>query len=142
MSLKWLLLGALWILCCEAGSWLSTEINCCKTTDQQHMMAALQLASRALGKTRPNPCVGCVITDINGDLVGQGWHAKAGLAHAEVVALSEAGERAVNGTAYVSLEPCNHYGRTPPCTQALIRYFLRSMPVLWVDEEYSVLHTA
>ena len=91
------------------------------TSDRQYMRRAVHLASLALGKTRPNPCVGCVIVDVNGTIVGEGWHQKAGEAHAEVYALQSAGERARGGTAYVSLEPCNHFGRTPPCTHALLR---------------------
>jgi diaminohydroxyphosphoribosylaminopyrimidine deaminase/5-amino-6-(5-phosphoribosylamino)uracil reductase len=75
-----------------------------------------------MGNTSPNPCVGCVILDRYGEVVGEGWHKRAGEAHAEVHALIEAGDRAIGGTAYVSLEPCNHYGKTPPCTQALIRF--------------------
>jgi Cytidine and deoxycytidylate deaminase zinc-binding region len=92
-------------------------------TDRMYMRRALELASRAMGKTSPNPCVGCVIVK-NGVVVGEGYHKKAGEAHAEVNALMEAGEDAEGSTAYVSLEPCNHFGRTPPCTHALVRYRL------------------
>jgi deoxycytidylate deaminase len=88
--------------------------------DRVYMRRAIELAAQATGKTSPNPCVGCVIV-VNGTVVGEGWHEKAGSAHAEVNALKMAGVRAAGGTAYVSLEPCNHYGRTPPCTHALIR---------------------
>lgn len=91
--------------------------------DKRYMRRALELASRANGQTNPNPCVGCVIVDSSSRIVGEGWHARAGEAHAEVIALRQAGKAAKGSTAYVSLEPCNHYGRTPPCTKALIRYF-------------------
>ncbi|MFE2327929.1 bifunctional diaminohydroxyphosphoribosylaminopyrimidine deaminase/5-amino-6-(5-phosphoribosylamino)uracil reductase RibD [Streptomyces sp. NPDC059385] len=84
------------------------------------MRRAVELASRGLGSTSPNPVVGCVITDAAGTIVGEGWHERAGGPHAEVHALREAGEAARGGTAYVTLEPCNHTGRTGPCAQALV----------------------
>ena len=83
------------------------------------MASALRLASRGLDTTHPNPRVGCVITR-DGEVVGSGWHKKTGEAHAEINALLEAGEKAAGGTAYVTLEPCSHVGRTPPCVDALI----------------------
>jgi len=90
--------------------------------DIRYMSRARELASFANGQTSPNPCVGCVIVNNLNEVVGEGWHARAGEAHAEVMALRQAGKERTNGTtAYVSLEPCNHYGRTPPCTKALIR---------------------
>ncbi|WP_030199120.1 bifunctional diaminohydroxyphosphoribosylaminopyrimidine deaminase/5-amino-6-(5-phosphoribosylamino)uracil reductase RibD [Streptomyces sp. NRRL S-87] len=84
------------------------------------MRRAIALAARGLGSTSPNPVVGCVITDASGAVVGEGWHQRAGGPHAEVHALRAAGEAARGGTAYVTLEPCNHTGRTGPCAQALI----------------------
>ncbi|MFI1813776.1 bifunctional diaminohydroxyphosphoribosylaminopyrimidine deaminase/5-amino-6-(5-phosphoribosylamino)uracil reductase RibD [Streptomyces sp. NPDC020422] len=84
------------------------------------MRRALALAARGLGSTSPNPVVGCVITDASGHQVGEGWHQRAGGPHAEVHALRQAGALARGGTAYVTLEPCNHTGRTGPCAQALI----------------------
>ncbi|MEU8763876.1 bifunctional diaminohydroxyphosphoribosylaminopyrimidine deaminase/5-amino-6-(5-phosphoribosylamino)uracil reductase RibD [Streptomyces sp. NPDC048659] len=84
------------------------------------MRGALALAARGLGSTSPNPVVGCVITDTAGHPVGSGHHERAGGPHAEVHALREAGDRARGGTAYVTLEPCNHTGRTGPCAQVLI----------------------
>lgn len=83
------------------------------------MARALQLARHGLWTTRPNPRVGCVIVR-EGESVGEGWHARAGEAHAEVNALKAAGEAAQGATAYVTLEPCSHHGRTPPCVDALI----------------------
>lgn len=84
------------------------------------MRRAISLASRGLGSTSPNPVVGCVILDPSGEIVGEGFHAYAGGPHAEVRALAAAGERARGGTAVVTMEPCNHTGRTGPCSQALI----------------------
>ncbi|MBD3142747.1 bifunctional diaminohydroxyphosphoribosylaminopyrimidine deaminase/5-amino-6-(5-phosphoribosylamino)uracil reductase RibD [Microbispora camponoti] len=84
------------------------------------MRRAIALAARGLGGTSPNPVVGCVILDPSGEVAGEGFHAYAGGPHAEVVALREAGERARDGTAYVTLEPCNHTGRTGPCSGALL----------------------
>ncbi len=83
------------------------------------MARALQLAARGLYTTSPNPRVGCVIVK-DGKIIGEGWHQKAGEPHAEIHALMEAGMAAQGATAYVSLEPCSHHGRTPPCADALI----------------------
>ncbi|MCO5612208.1 hypothetical protein L7F22_066470 [Adiantum nelumboides] len=88
--------------------------------DAEYIQICVKLARKALGFTAPNPMVGCVIVK-DGHIVGQGFHPKAGEPHAEVFALREAGANAEGATAYVSLEPCNHYGRTPPCTNALIK---------------------
>ncbi|GAA2665418.1 bifunctional diaminohydroxyphosphoribosylaminopyrimidine deaminase/5-amino-6-(5-phosphoribosylamino)uracil reductase RibD [Streptomyces lunalinharesii] len=84
------------------------------------MRRAIELAARGLGHTSPNPVVGCVVLDSAGRTAGEGWHQRAGGPHAEVHALRAAGERARGGTAVVTLEPCNHTGRTGPCAQALI----------------------
>lgn len=85
----------------------------------EYMKKALELAKTALGYTTPNPAVGCVIVK-DGEIVGTGYHHKAGTPHAEVWALREAGERAKGATVYVTLEPCAHYGRTPPCARTLV----------------------
>lgn len=87
--------------------------------DHEHMARALRLAERGLFTTTPNPRVGCVIVK-NGAVAGEGWHERAGGPHAERVALLAAGEAARGATVYVTLEPCCHHGRTPPCTDALI----------------------
>jgi diaminohydroxyphosphoribosylaminopyrimidine deaminase/5-amino-6-(5-phosphoribosylamino)uracil reductase len=87
--------------------------------DHAHMAQALRLAERGLNTTTPNPRVGCVLVK-NGVVVGQGWHERAGEAHAEAHALRQAGSAARGATAYVTLEPCSHHGRTPPCADALI----------------------
>ncbi|MBS0368267.1 MAG: bifunctional diaminohydroxyphosphoribosylaminopyrimidine deaminase/5-amino-6-(5-phosphoribosylamino)uracil reductase RibD [Proteobacteria bacterium] len=88
--------------------------------DYRWMARALELAERGLFTTTPNPRVGCVIVR-DGAIVGEGWHVRAGEPHAEVHALAMAGEQARGATAYVTLEPCSHHGRTPPCADALIK---------------------
>ncbi|MEE4185000.1 MAG: bifunctional diaminohydroxyphosphoribosylaminopyrimidine deaminase/5-amino-6-(5-phosphoribosylamino)uracil reductase RibD [Gammaproteobacteria bacterium] len=93
--------------------------------DIAHMARALRLARQGLFTADPNPRVGCVITDAGGVVVGEGYHRRAGEGHAEVVALASAGSAAAGGTAYVTLEPCSHHGRTPPCAAALIAAGLR-----------------
>ena len=87
--------------------------------DHAMMRRALALAEKGLFTATPNPRVGCVLTQ-GEDVVGEGWHERAGLPHAEVLALAAAGSRARGATAYVTLEPCDHQGRTPPCTRALV----------------------
>src|SRR5688500_7305813 len=87
--------------------------------DRAHMRRALALARRGWGRTAPNPMVGAVVVR-DGVVVGEGWHAEFGGDHAEVMALREAGERARGATLYVTLEPCCHHGKTPPCTKAVI----------------------
>ena len=87
--------------------------------DERFLRRALQLAERARGHTHPNPLVGAVVVR-DGEIVGEGYHPRAGAPHAEALALEAAGERARGATVYVSLEPCDHFGRTPPCSLALI----------------------
>lgn len=88
--------------------------------DHRFMARALRLAGKGLYTTTPNPRVGCVIVR-DGSIVGEGWHKRAGGPHAEIVALGQAGSTAQGATVYVTLEPCSHHGRTPPCAEALIR---------------------
>jgi diaminohydroxyphosphoribosylaminopyrimidine deaminase/5-amino-6-(5-phosphoribosylamino)uracil reductase len=88
--------------------------------DRCAMARALELAQRGLTTTQPNPRVGCVIAR-GGQIIAEGWHERAGLAHAEATALNLAGAAAAGATAYVTLEPCSHFGRTPPCADALIK---------------------
>lgn len=87
--------------------------------DHTYMTRALRIAERGLFTTAPNPRVGCVIVQ-DGEVVGEGYHERAGEPHAEIIALQAAGARARGATVYVSLEPCSHHGRTPPCADALI----------------------
>ena len=93
--------------------------------DITHMKHALELGRMGRGRTSPNPAVGAVIVDEAGNRVGEGFTMPPGQAHAEVVALGRAGERARGGTLYVTLEPCASYGRTPPCTKAIIEAGIR-----------------
>jgi len=88
--------------------------------DSAYMKRAIRLAKKGIGRTHPNPRVGAVVVN-DGKLVGEGWHHAAGEAHAEVNALNAAGEHAKGGTIYVTLEPCSGHGRTPPCTDAILR---------------------
>jgi diaminohydroxyphosphoribosylaminopyrimidine deaminase/5-amino-6-(5-phosphoribosylamino)uracil reductase len=97
-----------------------TEILSNPETDLRWMRRALELARNGVGLCSPNPVVGCVILDSAGELAGEGWHEYDRLDHAEIVAIRNAGYRTRGGTAYVTLEPCNHTGRTGPCTEALI----------------------
>src|SRR5579862_8722346 len=87
--------------------------------DEQHMRHALGLAALGMNTTDPNPRVGCVLVR-DQQVVGEGWHERAGGAHAEVCALQSAGTEARGATAYLSMEPCAAHGRTPPCTEALL----------------------
>jgi len=96
------------------------------------MAHALRLAERGLETTTPNPRVGCVLLN-DGRVVGEGWHQRAGAPHAEVLALAAAGEAARGATAYVTLEPCAHHGRTPPCADALIAAGVRRVVAAMTD---------
>ncbi|MBT9499555.1 MAG: bifunctional diaminohydroxyphosphoribosylaminopyrimidine deaminase/5-amino-6-(5-phosphoribosylamino)uracil reductase RibD [Zoogloea sp.] len=100
--------------------------------DYRWMARALELAERGLYTTTPNPRVGCVIVR-DGQMVGEGWHIRAGEPHAEVHALAMAGEQARGATAYVTLEPCSHHGRTPPCAEALVNAGLSRVVVAMED---------
>jgi diaminohydroxyphosphoribosylaminopyrimidine deaminase / 5-amino-6-(5-phosphoribosylamino)uracil reductase len=99
------------------------------------MRHALALAERSLGNTAPNPAVGCVIVSKAGAVVGRGWTAAGGRPHAETRALDQAGAAAKGGTAYVTLEPCAHYGETPPCADALIEARLARVVVAVGDPD-------
>ncbi|MFZ4855473.1 MAG: bifunctional diaminohydroxyphosphoribosylaminopyrimidine deaminase/5-amino-6-(5-phosphoribosylamino)uracil reductase RibD [Desulfuromonadaceae bacterium] len=96
------------------------------TADTKQMKRALTLARKGIGKTSPNPVVGCVIVK-NGTVVGEGWHKKAGGPHAEIHALEMAGDAARDADVYVTLEPCCHSGKTPPCSKALIKAGVRQV---------------
>lgn len=109
--------------------------------DRKHMQRAIELASKAIGRTSPNPCVGCVIVDFNDQVVGEGYHHKAGEPHAEVMAIRDCirnNKSTENTTAYVSLEPCSHYGRTPPCTLTLINNGIKRVVSGMVDPDSRV----
>jgi len=106
-------------------------------TDQKWMRRALELAARARGRTSPNPMVGAVLVRDN-QPVGEGFHAYAGSEHAEVAALNEAGSAAVGATLYVSLEPCCHFGRTPPCVEQILRGGVRRVVAACEDPNPAV----
>lgn len=100
------------------------------------MLRCVELAKRALGQTRPNPPVGCILLSPTGKTLGEGFHARAGSAHAEVAALADAADRgnSVHGAAaYVTLEPCDHFGRTPPCSKTLLHAGIRKVCVGMLD---------
>ncbi|MDZ4821069.1 MAG: bifunctional diaminohydroxyphosphoribosylaminopyrimidine deaminase/5-amino-6-(5-phosphoribosylamino)uracil reductase RibD, partial [Planctomycetota bacterium] len=92
--------------------------------DLWHMSRAIELALQGEGQVEPNPMVGCVIAREN-EVVGEGWHSRFGAPHAEIEALRIAGKRAAGATLYVTLEPCSHFGKTPPCSQAVIAAGIR-----------------
>ncbi len=96
--------------------------------DQHWMRRALRLAAKGWGRTSPNPMVGAVLVK-EGRAIGEGFHAQAGGPHAEILALSRAGEQAKGATLYINLEPCSHYGRTPPCAPTVIQYGVRRVVV-------------
>lgn len=100
--------------------------------DRYFMMLAIEQAKRGLYTTRPNPAVGCVIVQAD-EVVGQGFHPKAGQPHAEVFALKDAGMQAMGATAYVTLEPCSHTGRTPPCALGLIKAGVKRVVIAGLD---------
>ena len=99
------------------------------------MQRALQLAELGRGRTSPNPLVGALVLDARGDLVGEGFHARTGSPHAEVHALRQAGARARGGTAIVTLEPCCHHGRTPPCSEALLAAGIQRVVIAMRDPD-------
>jgi diaminohydroxyphosphoribosylaminopyrimidine deaminase/5-amino-6-(5-phosphoribosylamino)uracil reductase len=101
-------------------------------SDAAYMARAIHLARRGIYSTHPNPSVGCVIVR-NGSVVGSGWHRQAGGPHAEVFALREAGERARGADVYLTLEPCSHHGRTPPCAEALVEAGVKRVVVAMQD---------
>jgi len=100
--------------------------------DTEAMALAIQLARHGLYTTSPNPRVGCVLSK-NGNIIASGWHQQAGGKHAEIEALSQAGEQARGATAYVTLEPCSHHGKTPPCADALIKAGVKRVVAAMVD---------
>src|SRR3954464_1293997 len=108
--------------------------------DLTHMRAALALARRGLGTTWPNPSVGCVIVN-HGHVVGRGWTGRGGRPHGETEALRRAGAAAHGAAAYVTLEPCSHWGKTPPCADALIAAGLRRIVIALEDPDPRVAGT-
>ena len=105
--------------CCLSFSVRNNRMSEFDAAENEFMAQALRLAERGRYTARPNPCVGCVLVN-GGRIVGAGWHQKTGDAHAEINALKQAGKSAAGSTAYVTLEPCSHIGKTPPCVDALL----------------------
>jgi diaminohydroxyphosphoribosylaminopyrimidine deaminase / 5-amino-6-(5-phosphoribosylamino)uracil reductase len=103
-----------------------------RSPDREHLALATELAERGRFRVEPNPPVGCVLVS-KGGVVGEGWHSHWGGPHAEVMALAQAGRRARGSTAYVTLEPCAHHGKTPPCTDALLREGVREVVYAHAD---------
>lgn len=95
---------------------------------KKYMDIAIKLAEKGRGLTSPNPLVGCIIVK-RGKIVGKGFHKKAGEDHAEIVALKNAGKKANNATMYINLEPCSHWGKTPPCTESIVKSGVREVIV-------------
>ena len=100
--------------------------------DLAWMQLAINEARKGMGRTSPNPCVGAVVVN-NDKLVAKGFHRKAGTPHAEVNALAAAGKKAKGATIYVTLEPCNHTGKTPPCTEAILKAGISRVVVGMLD---------
>jgi len=107
--------------------------------DRAMMARALELAAKGLYTTTPNPRVGCVVTQGEA-VVGEGWHEKAGAPHAEAIAIERAGPRAAGATVYVSLEPCNHQGRTPPCADLLVKSKVKRVVAAMLDPNPEAAH--
>ena len=105
--------------------------------DLRYMQKAIELAQQGRFTTTPNPNVGCVIVK-NNQIIGEGYHYRAGEAHAEVYALNQAGEKVKGATAYVTLEPCSHFGRTPPCANALIAAGIKRVVIAMTDPNPNV----
>src|SRR5699024_12674682 len=106
-------------------------------TDEYYMNIALELANGVKGQTTPNPPVGAVIVK-NGRIIGMGAHLKSGEAHAEVLAVEMAGKETNGATIYVTLEPCSHFGKTPPCTDMLIYHGIKRVVIATVDQHHQV----
>lgn len=102
-------------------------------THEKYMKECLELARLGEGYVSPNPLVGSIVIDKNGNVVGRGYHEKYGEAHAEINALNQAGNKAEGGTVYVSLEPCSHYGKTPPCIDRIIKEKIHTLVVGMTD---------
>ena len=100
--------------------------------DEKYMARAIELAKRGIGGVNPNPLVGAVVVK-DGKIIGEGWHKKYGGPHAEVWALNEAGENAKGATIYVTLEPCSHQGKTPPCAKKIVETGIKRCVVACID---------
>ena len=117
--------------------WLSKTLDKNLNKQISFMRVALNLAKKGLGHVSPNPCVGAIVVK-NNKIVGEGYHSKAGGHHAEVMAINEAGKLARDADLYVTLEPCNHYGKTPPCAELIVKTGLRKVFIACKDTNPSV----
>ena len=117
---------------CLCGEIIST-VSKTPDTDEQFLQRALSLARRGISLTSPNPCVGAVIVDEQGNVIGEGSHTYDGLKHAEVLAIEQAGDKARGATLYLNLEPCSHQGRTGPCADAVVAAGLRRVVACMQD---------
>src|ERR1700722_4540184 len=108
------------------------------SSDEQFMQQALELAGKGIALASPNPCVGAVLVDGKGEVIGRGTHTYEGRKHAEVLALEAAGDRAHGATLYVNLEPCSHVGRTGPCADAVIAAGVKRVVVSMRDPNPAV----
>ncbi|MFH1459985.1 MAG: bifunctional diaminohydroxyphosphoribosylaminopyrimidine deaminase/5-amino-6-(5-phosphoribosylamino)uracil reductase RibD [Candidatus Omnitrophota bacterium] len=111
---------------------MASKLLSISNSDLKYLKMTIPLAQKAQGKTSPNPMVGAIIVK-NNRMISQGFHKKCGSAHAEINALTKAGKSAKNAVLYVNLEPCNHYGRTPPCTQAIIKAGIKKVIIAMRD---------
>jgi len=100
--------------------------------DEEYMKEAIKLAQQGFGKVNPNPLVGAIVVK-DDKIIGRGWHKNFGGAHAEVWALDEAGENAKGATIYVTLEPCSHHGKTPPCAEKIVKSGIKRCIIACVD---------
>src|SRR5882724_3449329 len=104
-----------------------------RQTDEKFLHRALELAGKGVGLASPNPCVGAVIVNDQGNVCGEGFHTYAAIKHAEVLALESAGEKARGATLFINLEPCSHQGRTGPCAEAIIAAGIRRVVACMQD---------
>ncbi len=116
----------------DSGEGMASEFRLQPGDDERYMARALQLAEKGKYSTHPNPAVGCVIV-VDGKIMGEGWHRLAGEPHAEALALKQAGKLSEGATLYVTLEPCSHHGKTPPCVKAIIKANLSRVVVATED---------
>ena len=126
--------------CCLSFSVRNNRMSEFDAAEHEFMAQALRLAERGRYTARPNPCVGCVLVN-DGRIVGEGWHQKTGDAHAEINALKQAGKSAAGSTAYVTLEPCSHTGKTPPCVDALLDAKVVAVVIAMLDPNPKVSGT-
>ena len=117
----------------RASSTPARPTSSSRQADERFLRQALELAGKGIALTSPNPCVGAVIVDSEGRVVGEGWHTFEGVKHAEVIALEQAGDKSQGATIYINLEPCSHQGRTGACSDAIIAAGVRRVVACMQD---------